>query len=73
MSTSTHHQQPSTPAPQRPERDPLLIVLLALVVALVLGLGLYLCVVHPVLAGPVESMATVGGGLAAVVIATRRR
>ncbi|MFD3680080.1 hypothetical protein [Streptomyces sp. NPDC058613] len=71
MSTSTQ-QQTTPPAPQRPQRDPLVVVLLVLVVALVLGGGLYLCVVHPALAGPVESMGTVAGALAVVLLAAGR-
>ncbi|WP_369214206.1 hypothetical protein, partial [Streptomyces flavofungini] len=48
-----------------PATDPVLLLLLGIVVALVLGATLYLCLRHPALTGPVGAV----GGVASTLVA----
>ncbi|MEU5069134.1 hypothetical protein AB0G95_34405 [Streptomyces virginiae] len=71
----TPQQQPPRP-PQQPTTDPLLTLCLVIVGVLVLAAAGYVCVAHPSLTGPIATVATVAGALAAVVavaVAVRRR
>ncbi|MFE2530044.1 hypothetical protein ACFXEL_38115 [Streptomyces sp. NPDC059382] len=75
--TDTEHT-PGPPAPPRPASgtDPVLLLTLGLVIALILGATFYLCVAHPRLAGPVSAVGGVAGGLTAAIgiaIGIRRR
>ena len=73
MSTTINQQQTTHSATQRPASDPLVILLLVLVIGMLLGGGLYLCVIHPVLTAPIAAVGAVGSALAPVVIASFRR
>ncbi|WP_406083367.1 hypothetical protein [Streptomyces virginiae] len=71
----TPQQQPPQP-PQQPVTDPLLTLCLVIVGVLVLATAGYMCVAHPSLTGPIATVATVAGALAAAVgvaVAVRRR
>ncbi|TGB06652.1 hypothetical protein [Streptomyces sp. MZ04] len=68
--------QPPPPDPQPSGTDPVLLLVLGLVVVLVLGATLYLCLVHPSLAGPIGAVGGMASALATalgVAIALRRR
>ncbi|WP_405826951.1 MULTISPECIES: hypothetical protein [unclassified Streptomyces] len=81
MSTATDpqpqtlQQRPPRP-PQQPATDPLLTLCLVILGVLVLATAGYMCVAHPSLTGPIATVATVAGALAAAVgvaVAARRR
>ncbi|WP_031153000.1 hypothetical protein [Streptomyces erythrochromogenes] len=73
----TPQQQPQQPLrPPQPATDPLLMLCLVIVGVLVLAGAGYLCVAHPSLTGPIETVAAVAGVLVAAVavaVAVRRR
>ncbi|MFF8387310.1 hypothetical protein ACF053_27215 [Streptomyces kanasensis] len=77
MSTATdQYQQPIQPASQPPGTDPVLLLLLGIVVALVLGTTGYLCLAHPSLVAPLGAMGTMASVLIAafgIAFALRRR
>ncbi|MFE2141450.1 hypothetical protein ACFXA3_06785 [Streptomyces sp. NPDC059456] len=71
---ATDRQPQQTPQPSG--TDPVVLLLLAVVIALVLGATLYLCLVHPSLTGPIGAMGGMASALAAafgVALALRRR
>ncbi|MEU3776325.1 hypothetical protein AB0F11_24560 [Streptomyces sp. NPDC032472] len=72
--TTNQSQQP--PVPQPSGTDPVLLLVLGIVVVMVLGATLYLCMVHPSLAGPIGAVGGIASALATafgVAIALRRR
>ncbi|OKJ34999.1 hypothetical protein [Streptomyces sp. CB01580] len=74
MSATTNQPPPSAPQPSG--TDPVLLLVLGIVVVLVLGATLYLCMVHPSLAGPIGAVGGMASALATtlgVAIALRRR
>ncbi|WP_369780436.1 hypothetical protein [Streptomyces sp. R33] len=80
MSTATDPQpqtpQQQPPRPPQPATDPLLTLCLVIVGVLVLATAGYMCLAHPSLTGPIATVATVAGALAAAVgvaFAVRRR
>ncbi|MFD3723196.1 hypothetical protein [Streptomyces sp. NPDC058674] len=76
MSATIEQQPQNQPAPQRPNTDPVLLLVVGIVVLLALGATLYLCVVHRSLAGPIGAVGGVASALAAafgVALALRRR
>ncbi|MFJ3204624.1 hypothetical protein [Streptomyces sp. NPDC086989] len=75
--TGQHPRQPQQPQqPQHsPGTDPVVLLLLGIVVALVLGATFYLCVVRPSLTGPIGTVGAAASALTAafgVALALRR-
>ncbi|MEF2529422.1 MULTISPECIES: hypothetical protein [Streptomyces] len=65
--------QPTPPhTTTRPDRDPLTLLLLAVVALLVLAGVIYVCAVHPRLTGPVSAAAAVATALLAAIALCRR-
>ncbi|MEV6584151.1 hypothetical protein AB0M92_39215 [Streptomyces sp. NPDC051582] len=76
MSCTIDQQPQHQPAPQSPNTDPVLLLVVGIVVVLVLGATGYLCVVHRSLAGTIGAVGGVASALAAafgVAFALRRR
>ncbi|MFE2153580.1 hypothetical protein ACFXAO_26460 [Streptomyces lavendulae] len=76
MSSTIEQQSQQQPAPQPPGTDPVLLLVVGIVVALVLGATGYLCMVHRSLSGPIGAVGGVASALAAafsVALALRRR